>query len=100
MQVQEIINEDGKDYLVIAVPALPELFAYGFVSNSGKSFVFRKYNQDKSIMFDYQHIKFNQSLLNGRVINSHNHFHKSNFVTHYYNGIGLPSVKIWVSKII
>jgi hypothetical protein len=98
MQSQEIINEDGKDYLVIAVPSIPELFSYGFVSNSGKSFVFRKYSADKSILQTYQHVKFKPDLIKGRVINSHNHFHKLSFVTHYFNGIGLPCVKISVSK--
>lgn len=98
MQKQEIINEDGKDYLVISVPSIPELFAYGFVSTSGRSFVFRKYSPDKSIMYGYQHVKFKPELIEDRVINSHNHFHKLSFVTHYFNGVGVPCIKISVSK--
>lgn len=98
MQMQEIITENGKDYLVLALPTLQELFEYGFVSKSGKSFVFREWNYTKTVMLGYQFVKLNPALIKGRIINSHNHFHKRNITTHYFGNFGLPAIKIYLSK--
>jgi hypothetical protein len=98
MRAQKIITENGKDYLIIALPVLPESFTYGFVSDSGKSFVFRNWNLDKTIMVSYRSLKLKPELISGRIINSNNHFHKQDIISFEFNGILLPCVKIYVSK--
>lgn len=98
MQVQEIITESDNDYLVIALPTLIELFEYGCVSRSGKSFSFRTWNHSKTVLNTYRHVKFNPDLIKDRIVNSKKMFHKSDIIIHDFNNIGLPAAKISLSK--
>lgn len=100
MQSQKIITVEGKDYLVIAIPTLSELFSYGMISASGKSFVYRKWNYDKTSMSTYLNVKINQDLLKGRILNPNNSTHKKDFIKVDFDGILMTCVKLSVSKIL
>lgn len=101
MQRQEIITENDKDFLVVALPCLPEYFDGGRVSRSGKSFSFREWNFERTDLSGYKHFKLNPALLSGRIINSHGNFHKKEVVNYEFKSLSnviMPTIKIWISK--
>lgn len=99
MQAQKIITEGDKDYLVIAIPGDRELLGYAHISRTGNSIVARHWARDKSTMYAGRSFKIDRNLITGRRLNQTNkHFHKADMEVHEFNGIGLPCLKISVSK--
>lgn len=102
MRRQEIIIEKGKDFLVVALPTITELFDHGFISRSGKSFVYREWSVDKKTLKGYNSFRFRADLIKGRILNDRSrHFHKSHVVSYEFTnfkGVLLPCIKISISK--
>lgn len=100
MQRQEIIKENNKTYLMVALPTLKELFSYGLVSKTGKNFVYRKWNHDKTEMSTYINIKFDKQLIKNKFfVNQNKHCHTSDIVDYEFQslkGCILPALKLQI----
>jgi len=98
MRAQEIIKENGIEYLVVSVPVPKEVFSDGFTSKSGKSLVYQACLLSTGKYTGYCNIRLDPSLIKDKSI-AQQFFQEYSIISHPFNGIMLPCVKIKLNQL-
>lgn len=101
MQIQEIITDKGRDYLMMALPGLVENFEIASLSDTEKSITIKQWESIGRNKLSRKSFQINTLIMRGRMV-SGVQFTKSNIVPHTfksYSGMVHHCLKIPVSTI-